>query len=210
MQETQVQSLSQEDPLVKGMATHYSVLAWKIPWTEKPGRLYSPWCHKELDMTEWLTLSLLLLTTPEITDHISVQFSHSVDSATSAVCQASLSIKSWSLLKLMSFESVMPFHHLIPCHPLLLLPSIFPNIRIFLPFIFNSWRVITLQYCSGFCHTVTWISHGFTGSFQMSQFFTSGGQSTGASDSASVLPMNIQNLFPLGWIGWISLQSKEL
>ena len=49
-----------------------------------------------------------------------------------------------------------------------------------------------------------------SGSFPMSQFFTSGGQSTAASASASVLPMNIQNWSPLGWTGWISLQSKGL
>ena len=48
------------------------------------------------------------------------------------------------------------------------------------------------------------------GSFQMSQFFESGGQSMGASPSASVLPMNIQDWSPLGWNGWISLQSKGL
>ena len=47
-------------------------------------------------------------------------------------------------------------------------------------------------------------------SFQMSQFFVSGGQSVGVSASASVLPMNIQDWFPLGWAGWISLQSKGL
>ena len=47
-------------------------------------------------------------------------------------------------------------------------------------------------------------------SFPMSQFFTSGGQSIGASASASVLPMNIQDWFPLEWTGWISLQSKGL
>ena len=41
MQETQVQSMSLEDPLEKGMATHSSILAWEIPWTEKPGRLQS-------------------------------------------------------------------------------------------------------------------------------------------------------------------------
>ena len=45
-------------------------------------------------------------------------------------------------------------------------------------------------------------------SFQRSQVFTSGGQSIGVSASASVLPMNTQNWFPLGWTGWISLQSK--
>ena len=49
-----------------------------------------------------------------------------------------------------------------------------------------------------------------SGYFQMSQFFTSGGQSIGASASASVLPMNIQDWFPLGWTGWIFLQSKGL
>ena len=49
-----------------------------------------------------------------------------------AACQASLSItNSWSILKLMSIESVMPSNHLILCHPLLLLPSIFPSIRVF-------------------------------------------------------------------------------
>ena len=41
MQETQVQSLGREDPLEKEMATHSSILAWKIPWTEDPGRLQS-------------------------------------------------------------------------------------------------------------------------------------------------------------------------
>ena len=46
--------------------------------------------------------------------------------------------------------------------------------------------------------------------FQMSQFFASGGQSIGVSASASVLPMNIQDWFLLGWTGWISLQSKRL
>ena len=77
-----------------------------------------------------------------------------------AACQASLSItNSRSLLKLMSKDSVMPSNHLILCHLLLLLPSIFPA----------------------------------SGSFPMNQFFTSGGQSIGASASASVLPMNIQD-----------------
>ena len=46
--------------------------------------------------------------------------------------------------------------------------------------------------------------------FQVSQFFTSGGQSIGVSASASVLPVNIQAWFPLEWTGWISLQSKGL
>jgi len=63
-------------------------------------------------------------------------FSHSVmfNSATpwTAACQVSLSLTiSWSLLKLMSIESLMPSNHLILCHPLLPLPSIFPGIRVF-------------------------------------------------------------------------------
>ena len=49
-----------------------------------------------------------------------------------------------------------------------------------------------------------------SGYFPMSQFFTSGGQRIGASASASVLPMNIQDSFHLEWTGWISLQSKGL
>ena len=49
-----------------------------------------------------------------------------------------------------------------------------------------------------------------SGSFPKSRLFTSGGQSIGASASASVLPMNIQDWFPLGWTGWITLQSKGL
>ena len=54
--------------------------------------------------------------------------------------------------------------------------------------------------------------HSFpaSGCFPMSQFFTSGGQSIGVSASASVLPMNSQDWSPLGWTGWISLQSKGL
>ena len=96
-----------------------------------------------------------------------------------AARQVSLSITNpQSLLKLMFIKSVIPSNHLILCHPLLLLPSIFPSI---------GWD-----------------------SFQMSQFFTTGGQSIGVSASASVLPMNIQDWFPLGGTGWISLQSKGL
>ena len=49
-----------------------------------------------------------------------------------------------------------------------------------------------------------------SGSFRMSQFFASGGQSIGVSTSGSVLPVNIQDWFPLGWTGWISLQSYGL
>ena len=57
MQETRVRSLDWEDPLEKGMATHSSMLAWRIPWTEEPGGLQSTEDHKESDTTGQLTVS---------------------------------------------------------------------------------------------------------------------------------------------------------
>ena len=94
-----------------------------------------------------------------------------------AACQASLSItNSRSLLKLMSIELVMSFNHLILCHLLLLLPSIFPSIRVF-----SNESVLHIR-----------------------------GQIIRVSASASIFPMNIQDSSPLGWTGWISLQSKGL
>ena len=92
-----------------------------------------------------------------------------------AACQVSMSItNSWSLLKLISINSVMPSNHVILCCPLLFLPSIFPSIRFF-----SNESVLHIS-----------------------------GQSIGAS--ASVLPTNIHDWFPLGLTGWISLQSKGL
>ena len=54
MWETWVRSLSQEDPLEKELATHSSILAWRIPWTEEPGAGYRPWGPYESDTTEQL------------------------------------------------------------------------------------------------------------------------------------------------------------
>ena len=94
-----------------------------------------------------------------------------------AALHASLSFTiSQSLLKLMPIESVMPSNHLILCRPLLLLPLIFPSIRVF------SNESALLIRC----------------------------QSIVASASASVLPLNSQGWFPLGWTGLISLLSKGL
>ena len=58
---TQVQTWVGEDPLEKGMATHSSILVWRIPWTEEPGRLYSPWGYKESNTTERLTHAYVIL-----------------------------------------------------------------------------------------------------------------------------------------------------
>ena len=84
----------------------------------------------------------------------------------------------------------------------------------------------TLRACSNSCLLSRWchpiISSSVTrfsscpqsfpasGSLQMTQFFALGGQSIGVSASTSVLPMNIQDWYPLGWTGWISLQSEGL
>ena len=63
MRETQVRSLGLEDPLEKEMATHSSTLAWKTPWTEERGRLYSPSGRKESDTTERLHIHFSLSVT---------------------------------------------------------------------------------------------------------------------------------------------------
>ena len=90
---------------------------------------------------------------------------------------ASLSITNfWSLLKLMSIDSAMLSNHQILCRPLLLLPSIFPSIRVF-----SNESVLCIRWPK------YWVSA-----------------------SASVFSMNIQDSFPLGSIGFISLLSKGL
>ena len=61
MQETELWSLGWEDLLEEEMATHSSILAWEIPWTEEPGGLYSPWGFKESNMTEHKVLELFTI-----------------------------------------------------------------------------------------------------------------------------------------------------
>ena len=124
MQETQqkgVRSLGWRDPWRRAWWPTPVFLPGESPWTEEPGRLQSIGSqrvrHDRSDFSQsFHSLSRVwLFATPWTT-----------------AGQASLSItNSWSLLTLMSIESVMPFNHLILCHPLLLLPSIFPSIRVF-------------------------------------------------------------------------------
>ena len=127
MKETWVQSLGREDPLEKGMATHSSILAWTIAWTEGPGGLQSVGFQRV--RFDWVTNTFIF--------HIAivVQLLSRVQlfaTSCTAACQAFLSTtNSWSLLKLMFIELVMPSNHLILCRPLLLLPSIFPSIGVF-------------------------------------------------------------------------------
>ena len=82
-------------------------------------------------------------------------------------------------------------------------PGVYPN-----PCPLSQWCHPTL---SSSVVPFSWLqSFPASGLFQMSQLFTSGGQSIGVSASTSVLPMNTQDWSPLGWTGWISLQSKGL
>ena len=128
---------------------------------------YFPSCN--FLIFDWGTHLHVLLSSAQLLSHVWLPAT-----PCAAVQQSSLSItNSQKLLKIISLESVMPSNHLILCHPLFLLPSIFPSIRVFL----------------------------------MSRLFTPGGQSIGASASASV---NIQDWFPLGLTGLISLQSNGL
>ena len=76
MQETQVQSPSQEDPLEKEIATHSSTLAWKILRMEEPGRqAYSSWGHKESDTTERLHRKYSISQKAVMTNTIKTMFS---------------------------------------------------------------------------------------------------------------------------------------
>ena len=103
------------------MAAHSSILAWEIRWTEEPVELYSIRSQKTGIQFRTQFSSIQLLT------HIQL-----FAIPQTVARQASLSItNSGSLLKLISIESVMPSNHLILCRRLLLLPLIFPSIRVF-------------------------------------------------------------------------------
>ena len=130
-----------------------------------------------MDMLMALLISLIVVIISQVISQFKLSHVQLFVTQWTAALQASLSItNSWSFLKLMSIESVMPY-----------------NI---------SSSVVPFSFCLQ--------SFPESGSFPVSQFFSLGGQSVGVSASASVLPMNIQDWFPLGLTGLISLQSKEL
>ena len=173
------------------MATHSSILPWRIPWTEEPGRLLSiglqrvrkywsdlaQWCFKykyivlffithELESLGYSLFISVTQSCPTLCNPHGLQHARlPCPSPTPGVYSNSCPLSRW-------------------CHPTIS-SSVIP---------FSSH----LQFCPA------------SGSFPMSWFFTSGGQSIRISASKSVHPMNILDWFPLGWTGWISLQSKRL
>ena len=173
MWETQVQSLGREDPQ---MATHFSILAWRIPWTEEPGGLQ--FTGSQRVRHDWVTKPCFFLFFLYI---FFSQFSRSVMSN--------------------SFRPHGLQHTRLPCSS--------PSPRA----------------CSNSCPLSWWChptisssvvpfscpqSFPPSGSFPTSQFFASGDWSIGASASASVLPMNIQDWFPLGFrIDWLDLLAVQ-
>ena len=154
MLETWVWFLGWEDPLEEVWLPATVFLRGESPWTEKLVG-YSPWGHKKSDMTGWLSTAHNLSHSQDLYPEY-IKNSHSSPNKSAlkrchkrryccsvshvwlfvtpwtATCQASLYFTiSQSLLKLMSIESVMPSNHLVLCSPLLLLPWIFPSIRVF-------------------------------------------------------------------------------
>ena len=172
------------------MAAYSSIIAGKTSWTKEPGRLQS---IQSLRVRQnWAHMSMHLLLNKKKSVSICLKFfNYFLENF-----QFSCSVVS---------DSLWP-HGLQ--HARLSCPSPIPGAcsnscpysRWCHPTISSS--VVPFSSCLQFFPA--------SGSFLMSQFFASGGQSIGALASASVLPMNIQDWFPLGLTGWISLQTKGL
>ena len=189
--------------LEKEMATHSSIPTCRIHGQRKLA-CYSLWGCKELDTTEWLSLTLIcsivIILSPYQNEYrllwqcfssltvfflrpvLSVQFSHSI--------------------VLDPLRSHGLWHTRLPC------PS--PTPRAYSnSYPSSQWCHLTIS-SSVVPFSSRLQSFPASASFPMCWFFPSGGQSTGASASTSVLPMNTQDLSPSGWTSWIFLQSKGL
>ena len=156
------------------MATHSSVLAGRIPGTGEPGRLLSMRSHRVWHNWSDLAAAAASVRSIPLLSFIVPIFAWNIPLVSLIFLKSSLvfpillfsSISlHWSLRKAFLSPSILwnsAFRWIyLSFSPL---PFFFPLDLsfIFFPFIFISWRLITLQYCSGFCHTLTWISHGFT------------------------------------------------
>ena len=186
--------LGQEAPLEEEMAAHSSILAWRILWAEEPGRLLS--IGSQRIRQSWSDLAQGCFKYKYIVPFFFFLITHELESLGyslfSSLTQSCLTLCDPHGLQHARLACPSPtpgvYSNSCPfsrwCHPTIS-SSVIP---------FSSH----LQSCPA------------SGSFPMSRFFTSGGQSIGISASEPVLPMNIQHWFPLGLTGWISLHSKRL
>ena len=191
LQETWVRSLGWEDPLEKEMATHSSIPAWRIPWREEPGRLQS--MRSQRIGHDWATSFF----------HFDTQF---IKNFLNFIYFWWNKWNQVGKLKLfLLFSPPWPHglqHARLPC------PSLFPGVCSISYPLSQHCHPTILSFITPFSSCPQ--SFPASGTFLMSQFFTSGGQSTGVSASASVLPMNIQGWFPLGLTGLIPSLSQGL
>ena len=177
------------DPLEEGVAIHSSILAWRILWREKPGGLQS--IASQRARHEYRNG-----TGTHARTHVKAVYCHSAYLTYMRVQYSSVTQSCPTLCDLMDCSTRLSCPSPTPgacsnscplsrwCHPTI------------------SSSVIPFFFCLQ--------SFPAAGSFPMSQLFVSGGQSIGVSASTSVLLMNIQDWFPLGWTGWTSSQSKGL
>ena len=143
LQETWVWSLGQEDPLEEEMATYSSIFARIIPWTEEPGRLQSMGSQRVgKRLIDWIT------TTTHSIDRVWAISEATEEAAGMGLGSQKVRVDLRCGRCLVFMDWVISFFFFL--------------IFYFFPFISISWRLITLQYCRGFCHRLTWISHGFT------------------------------------------------
>ena len=178
MQETWIWSLVWEDPLEKGMATHSSILTWRIPWTEEPGGLQSMGLQRVRH--DWATNTF----TPPF---ILLLFQHRGLKPKMGKCFSSVQFSHWVMSSSLRPHGLQHARPPCPSPTLRVHPNPCPLGRWCNPTISSS--VIPSSSCLQ--------SFPASGSFQMSKFFTSGGQRIGVSASASVLPVDIQDWSPI-------------
>ena len=175
------------------MAIHSSIFAWKIPWREEPVGLQSIGSERVIhDRACTSSLLIKVWTGPAtlaLPGHLWKKWNHRPHTQFSSVAQ--------------SCPTLCDPHGLQHARP----PCLSPTLRVYSNSCPSQWCHPTIS-SSVIPFSSCLQSFPASGSFQMSQFFARGGQSIGVSASASVLPMNTQDWFPLGWTGWISLQSQ--
>ena len=182
-QEMWVQSLSLEDPLEKEMTTHSSILARGNP----------------MDRGAWqAAVSGVTKSQTWISNYTAAVEFKNVDCVESSIRKSVVFFSGWVHARLREPKKCSK-----PGFPVLHYSRVCSNSR---PL--NWWYHLTIS--SSVVPFSCLQTFPKSGSFTRSQFFASGGQSIGVSASLSVLSMNIQDWFPLGWTGWIALQSKGL